>query len=153
MKRLIWLRPSCWAGRGRCWLTFRRLHSSAALHIGKPCWGFLSEIVLDFLNPLKFFWWVGESIMSATAKPTYFARVHCRTLQGPGVSILRQSHLLPRCSNTTECAARCTAVLQCTFVWDEGWYFDSCTNKIKMINRCDLMLQDLKHFKTVIMSS
>ena len=24
------------------------------------------------------------------------------------------------------------------------------TNKIKMINRCDLMLQDLKHFKTVI---
>ena len=27
------------------------------------------------------------------------------------------------------------------------------TNKIKMINRCDLMLQDLKHFKTVIMSS
>ena len=26
-------------------------------------------------------------------------------------------------------------------------------NKIKMINRCDLMLQDLKHFKTVIMSS
>ena len=29
----------------------------------------------------------------------------------------------------------------------------SYQNKIKMINRCDLMLQDLKHFKTVIMLS
>ena len=37
--------------------------------------------------------------------------------------------------------------------YPEHFLSEAFKNKIKMINKCDLMLQDLKHFKTVIMSS